>query len=89
MPRRWGRPSGAVEGVYSDVVMVAARRKPSSIDTDVVRTLHSDVKAQNLMVEVRRTFKVGDLQMYVADTDLWMNWFAHGVLRSIFALPAG
>jgi hypothetical protein len=48
-----------------------------------------DVEAQNVVVEVRCTLKVGDLQMYMADTDVWMDGFTHGFLRCVFAVPAG
>jgi hypothetical protein len=63
-------------------VVVASRGEEGQPDTDGIRTLHRDVEAEDVVVEVRGAPKVGDSQMDVANADRRMYRFAHVILLS-------
>ena len=60
--------------------MVTARGKEGHLDADGLRAVHHDVETEDIVVEVRSPPKVGDPQMGVADTGLWVDGFSHAVL---------
>jgi hypothetical protein len=73
VPRWRERAPFALPRVQGDVIVVAARRQPGRLYTDLVWTVGDDVESQNVAVDVGGPLEVGDLKMYVADTDLRMD----------------
>ncbi len=67
--RRW--TARALPRVQSDVMMITARRKKRRLFAVALRHL----KAQYITPEPERAFKVGNLQVDMADADSGINRF--------------
>ncbi len=65
-PRGWRRPAQALPSIQSNAMVVATCRHERRLRAESLRHL----EAENAAVESQRPFKVGDLQMDVADADL-------------------
>jgi hypothetical protein len=70
--RGWRRPAGALPGVETDVVVVAAGREECRLTAEPLLQL----EPEHIAVERERSVQVGNLEMHVADADLRIDWRA-------------
>jgi len=80
---RRGRASETFPGVQRDVVVIAARGKKHSAVPEPL----GDLKPEDAGVELQRAVKVGDFEVYVADTHVRVNH--EGLVRALIHAHSG
>lgn len=69
----WRRTASTLPCIQSDVVVITARRKKCRLPAHSLR----DFEAKHIAIKSKSAFKVGNLEMDVANFDTLVNWFGY------------